>query len=340
MQRRTSVHPPVRGLARQIGVGDERTRHPDCVGDSVRDEPVGRIRVDDARGRDQRRPDLERCRQPCYGALLDRRRRDDSRRAAIGGRVAEGDRDVIDDSGELGRDGHGGLGVGRKPDAERELGCRVPYCLHDRDEELRPRGPLVLAEVEPRGEELREEVAVGGRELDPVEPALGRELRGARVPGDELVDLGRGEGAGLDVEALARDRRRRDRGRPGRRGDQLAAAVKELDEETRPVRADGVDHAPVAGDDLGLVAGQGVGGQPPGLVDGGRLEDDHSRPARRARLVVGDELVRGQVVVDERGLVRGGDDPVRQLDGAEPQRAQEMLKHRRARARGRPAPRR
>ena len=179
-----------------------------------------------------------------------------------------------------------------------------------------------------------------GRELDPVEPALGGQFGRAGVPGDDLVDLGRGERPGLDVEALARDRRRRDRCRPGRRGDQLAAAVEELDEETRPVRADGLGHAAVAGDDLGLVAGQGVGGQPPGLVDGGRLEDDHPRPARRARLVVGDELVRGQVVVDERGLVRGRDDPVRQLDGTEPHRAQQMLKHRRARARGRPAPRR
>ena len=94
--------------------------------------------------------------------------------------------------------------------------------------------------------------------------------------------------------------------------------------KTRPVRADGRGHAAVAGDDLGLVAGQGVGGQPPGLVDSGRLEDDHPRPACRARLVVGDELVRRQVIVDERGLVRGRDDPVRQLDGTEPQWAQEM----------------
>ena len=115
------VHSPVRGLAWQVGVGDERTRHPDCVGDSVRDEPVGRGRVDDARGRDQRRPDPERRREPGDGALLDRRRRDDSRRAAIGGGVAEGDREVVHEAGELGRDGHGGLGVGREPDAEREL---------------------------------------------------------------------------------------------------------------------------------------------------------------------------------------------------------------------------
>ena len=73
-----------------------------------------------------------------------------------------------------------------------------------------------------------------GRELDPVEPTLGGQFGRAGVPGDDLVDLGRGERPGLDVEALARDRRRRDCCRPGRRGDQLAAAVEELDEETRP----------------------------------------------------------------------------------------------------------
>ena len=46
-------------------------------------------------------------------------------------------------------------------------------------------------------------------------------------------------------------------------------------------------------------------------------------PPRRAGLVVGDEVVGREVVVDERGLVRGRDDPARQLDRAEPEWVEE-----------------
>ncbi len=42
-------------LPRQVGIGDERARHPDGVGPPLGDQPVGFLRIDDARGRDQRR---------------------------------------------------------------------------------------------------------------------------------------------------------------------------------------------------------------------------------------------------------------------------------------------
>ena len=270
-----------------------------------RDQPVRRGRIDDARRRDQGRADLERRGIAGDGALLDRRRRDDSRRAAIGGRVAERDREVVDEPGELGRDRDGGFGIGREPHAEHEPRRGRPHGLHDGDEELRSCRPLVLPQVEARREELGEQVVVRGRELDAVQAALGGQLGRARVAGDDLVDLPGGQRARLDVEALARDRRRRDRGRPRRVGDQLPAAVEELDEEPGPVRAHRVDDAPIAAGDLREIAGQRVGGEAAGLVHGGRLEDDHSGAACRAGLVVGDELVRGQVVVDEGGLVGG-----------------------------------
>ena len=327
-------------LARHVRVGDEGPRHPDRFGDAVGDEPVRRGRIDDARRRDQGRADLERRGEAGDRALLDGRRRDDSRRTAVRGRVAQCDREVVDEPGELGRDRDGGFGIGREPHAEREPRRRRPHGFHDRDEKPRSGRPLVLTQVEARREELGKQVVVRGRELDAVQAALGGQLGRARVPGDDLVDLPGGQRAWLDVEALARDRRRRDRGRPRRAGDQLPAAVEELDEEPGPVRAHRVDYAPIAGGDLRHVARQRVGGEEAGLVHGGRLEDDHSGAARRARLVVGDELVGGQVVVDESGLVRSRDDPVAQLDGAERKRAQEVgeLRHR-ARAQGRLVPR-
>jgi hypothetical protein len=60
-------------------------------------------------------------------------------------------------------------------------------------------------------------------------------------------------------------------------------------------------------------------------VDGGGLEDDHPGPAAGARLVVGDEVVRRQVLGDEVGLVRGRDDPVGQRDRADRERREQAL---------------
>jgi hypothetical protein len=329
-------------LARQIGVGDERAGHPDRVRDSLGDEPFGRGGIDDSRGRDQGRPDAERGRMARDRAFLDGRRRDNPGRAAVGGGIAERDRDVVHECGELGGDGDGSLRVGGEPDPEGEAGSRLPHSLGDGDEELRTGRPFVLAEVHARREELGEEVVVGGGKLDAVEASLGGERGGVRVPGDDLLDLLDAERARLDVEALARDGRRRDRGWSRWVGDELAPAVEELDEETRPVCLDGPRDALVAGDDLRLVPCKRVRRQAARLVDGRRFEDDHPGAARGSRLVVGDELLCRQVVVDERRLMRSRDDPVRQLDGPERERAQQMreLRHRRARARVRPAPNR
>ena len=59
-----------------------------------------------------------------------------------------------------------------------------------------------------------------------------------------------------------------------------------------------------------------------------RLEHDQPGAAARARLVVGDEVVRRQVVLDERRLVRRRDDAARQLDRPEPQRLKEARRAR------------
>ena len=101
--------------------------------------------------------------------------------------------------------------------------------------------------------------------------------------------------------------------------------MEQLDEEPRPVRLHRRRDTPVAVDDLGQVAAERVRGEQPGRVYRRRLQHDQSGAAPRPRLVVGDEVVGRQVVVDERRLVRGRDDPVLQLDRAERERAEQVL---------------
>jgi hypothetical protein len=90
--------------------------------------------------------------------------------------------------------------------------------------------------------------------------------------------------------------------------------VEQLHEEARPVGLNCVAHAPVRLDHLWEEARELVGGEDSRRVWCRRLEHDQPRAAERPRLVVGDEVVRGQVVVDKRRLVRRRDDPVLKLD--------------------------
>ena len=117
-------------------------------------------------------------------------------------------------------------------------------------------------------------------------------------------------------------------GARGGGADLLAAAVQQLDEQARPVRLHGRGDTPVARGDLGQKAAERVRCEQPGRVHRRRLEHDQAGAAARAGLVVGDEVVGRQVVVDERRLVRGRDDPVLQLDRAERERAEQMLESR------------
>ena len=256
--------------------------------------------------------------------LRHRRRRHDPAGAAVGGQLAERHAQVVDPVGEQGRN-RGGCGrIGREPDPERKLRRGPAHGLDDGQEQRRPRTPPVGPAVQLRREELREQVVVGGRDLDALDSALGCELGRARVPGDELVDLLLRGGARLHFEAAARHGGRRERRSAGRARDLLPAAVEELDEEAGAVRLDRSRDRPVAGDDRGEVAGEGVSGEEARLVDGGRLEHDQADSAPGAGLVVGDEVLRGEVFVDERRLVGGRDDPIRELDRADLQRCEQV----------------
>ena len=57
----------------------------------------------------------------------------------------------------------------------------------------------------------------------------------------------------------------------------------------------------------------------------GGLEDDEPHAAPRAGLVVGDEVLSRKALVDEGRLVGRRDDPIRELDRAYAQRAEECF---------------
>ena len=324
------------GFRRQVRVGDQRAGHAHRVGAAVGEQAIGCDRIDDARGGDAGERAGERPGVLGDHVLGDGRRRHDPDRAEVGRRVADRERDVVDALGrEQVADPRDALRVGRQPDADAEARDRLAHRPDHRGEEPRPVAPGVVAAVERRVEELLDQVAVRGGDLDPVEAALGGQLGGARMPGDDLVDLAARERARLDAEARARHRRRGERRRARGGAHLLAAAVQELHEQARPVRLHGLGDTPVARGDLGQEAAERVRREQPGRVHRCRLEHDQAGAAARAGLVVGDEVVGRQVVVDERRLVRRRDDPVLQLDRAERERAEQMLEagvNRRARA--------
>ena len=256
--------------------------------------------------------------------LLERRRRHDPGGAKVGGRVAQGKREVVGATG-LGERGDrpGTRRVGREPHADAQTGGGGPDGVEHRGEETRAFAPFVLAQVELRVEELLDEVAVGSRDLDPVQPGRRGELGATRIARDQLLDLGRAERPRLRVEARARNRRRGQRGRTRRSRDLLAPPVQELDEEPRPVRLHRGCDPPVRVGDLRQIAPERVRGEKAGRMHGGRLEHDQPDTSTCPRLVVGDEVVGRPVVVHEGRLMRGRDDPVGELHRPELERAEE-----------------
>jgi len=148
----------------------------------------------------------------------------------------------------------------------------------------------------------------------------------SRVAVDDLADLGGGERARLALEPQARNRRRSDRGSLGGGRDLLAPTVEQLDEQPRTVGLHRLREPPIRRHDLRQEATDRVRREQPGRMDGGRLEEDRAGPAPRTRLVVGEEVVRREMVVDEAGLVRGRNDPVTEFDRPEVDRGQQGRK--------------
>ena len=109
--------------------------------------------------------------------------------------------------------------------------------------------------------------------------------------------------AAADLEALARNRGRGDGGGPGRQVDLLAPAVEELYEETGAARMHGLGDARETLDDARVVAGHGVPGQQAARVHRRGLDADQPGAAAGSRGVVGDEVIPGQPVLDERRLM-------------------------------------
>lgn len=256
------VEPAVRRLHGHLRIRNQRTRHANGLGRTAGDELVGRLDVEHARGSDPRQPDRERPGVSRNHGLLDRWRRNDPDGAEVSRRVAEDEGEVVDAlvDGWL-DDCACARRVGRQPQPEAEARSGSTDGSQHRDQEAATVAPLVLAAVELRVDELLDQVPLRGQELDPVEPCFRRKLRGARVADNDLLDLRRGECPGLGAESRARHRRGCERRSTRRRRDLLAAAVQELDEEPRAVRLHRSGHTPVARDDLGEVAAEGVRGQ-------------------------------------------------------------------------------
>ena len=84
------------GLRRELRIGDERARHSDGLGATLRDHAIRKDRVDDARRRDSRQDAGELLCPFDDRAVADGRRRDDADRSEIRRRVAEGERHVVD----------------------------------------------------------------------------------------------------------------------------------------------------------------------------------------------------------------------------------------------------
>ena len=132
------------------------------------------------------------------------------------------------------------------------------------------------------------------------------------------------ERARLDLEALTRNGRGSDCGRARRQVDLLAAAVEELHEQAPAARVHGVRDARQALDDARVVAGDRVTRQQAARVHGSGLDADQPSAALGPRRVVGDEVVGGQAVLDERRLVGRRDDAIAELDRPDLQGAQQQ----------------
>ncbi len=324
------VGPVLRRLANEVGVGDQRAGHADRLGLAVGDHVLGCADVDHLRRADHGHVDRrthrgERPRQRVRAS--GRRRHDPGRRGEVRG-VAEDERGEVDQAGaaQLAGDRRAGLGVqplgrelvGGEPDADRELRPRaLPHGLQCVACEAQRRPVLVRAPVGGRREELGDQVTVRHRDLDAVHPALAAMARCGRVALEHRGDLRGGERARLGHVARRRHGRGRERRRPRRGRDLLPAAVEELDEQLRPVLVQRAGELFVAVDDRWQEAAERVRGQQAARVYGGRLDEDRADAPASPRRVVGDQVGRRQVVVDQAGLVRGRDDPARQPHRAE-----------------------
>ena len=213
MQRGISSRRTGASLAREARVGDQRPRHPEGVGNAHGDQPF------------------------CVGGI-------DTREVAIsGGPTRNGARDA---SIGFSADGGGGTiptepryaasrrarsrrsrprprqrwrsragrGVGGEPNTERSPGTASRTARTTARAGTGTARPIRRRAGSVGVEELRHEVAVRRGDLDAVEPSFGR--REAELPNPATISsISAPESARRRPEALARHRRRSERGRPG-----------------------------------------------------------------------------------------------------------------------------
>ncbi len=200
-------------------------------------------------------------------------------------------------------------------------------------------GPVV---VEGREEVVEQRIAVRGVQLHPVESALASQRRGDAKGLDDLVDLldlqrlaGRVVRAVADCRSLGgAERRRLVVEKSGRDADVLPAPVLELQENAPAVPVDGLRHTPVRGQHPRVEARHvRLHRVRRASVDADRLGDEETGASSGAlaqilgvRLAPESRSTRRQEVLDQPGSVRHLDDPVPDLDRADPAGREEARK--------------
>ena len=99
--------------------------------------------------------------------------------------------------------------------------------------------------------------------------------------------------------------------------------MEELGEKLGAMALHGGGDPPVTAGDLIQIAAERMRGQQARRRDRYRFHHNQPSPAARSRFLVGDEVLGGQVVFDQGGLMRGRDDPAGQFCWADPERAEQ-----------------
>jgi hypothetical protein len=164
----------------------------------------------------------------------------------------------------------------------------------------------VFADVRLRAEELGEEQAMAGDELDAVQPGLGKAAGGSAAGLDDLLDQFQRHRPRHRVEAIIGHGRwcESDVAQSSPQSLRDAAGMGKLAEDLRAVSVDGRREAAITGDAAVMADVQLIGGiAQRGFVEASRFDDDQTRPAFRARLVIADEIVIRGTVSSKVGLV-------------------------------------
>ena len=268
------VEPTFASLARQVGVGDQRARHPDDVHLAIGDDLLGVPRIDDARRVEDRHPGDRLLDEPGQrheeaGVKAHVRHHGGLERVRVS--AAADDREEVDQAGGGEPAGDGRQIRGGQPArsaliagdarADDEVTADLPANLaqHVHPEAhpvLQASAVRVEPMVEQRRPELIDEVVVRHGELDPVETPVATPPRRIAEGGDQLGDLLRFQLVrDLAMDALRNLRGRQEDATRLRIRLRAPAEVRELREHETVVAVHGIRERAIGRDDGVVVVG-------------------------------------------------------------------------------------